>query len=155
MPLFGIEPAGCIFGVILLDVTGMSQIQQFVAVVHLDGQRMQGLDDLGIIGDDGLVVVSRQFGQVMLFDGRVNAELYHLGVDHDKLELSGMFFVQQGGYQRIQPHRFTLPGSSRYQNMRHFAKVKHEHFVHDGFTQHHGQIVFGFLKFARLYQTEH
>jgi hypothetical protein len=36
---------------------------------------MQGLDDFGVVGDDGLVFVTGQFGQVMLFDGRIDTEI--------------------------------------------------------------------------------
>jgi len=66
-----------------------------------------------------------------------------------------MFFVQKGSDQCVQPHRFSLSGGSGNQDMRHFTEVEHKHFVHNGFTQHHGQVVFGLLKFARFHQAEH
>ena len=57
-------------GVVLLDVAHLRQLQQVVAGIHLRTQRVERVDDLLHIGDDG-VVGTGQHGQIVPLDNRI------------------------------------------------------------------------------------
>ena len=48
--------------VILLDVTSLSHLQQVVAGIHLLTQRVQGVDNLRNVGNDGFGIVVGNLG---------------------------------------------------------------------------------------------
>ena len=93
MAVLGIEQAGLEFGIVLLDVPDLGFLQKVVAMVHQLTEAFQRLDDLGDIGDDG-VVLAGDFGEKVVLDGRIDAELDFLGVDHDEFEFGRMFLVE-------------------------------------------------------------
>ena len=152
--LFGIQLALLELFVVFLDVAAGGHAQQAVAVVHLDGERLQGLDHLVGIGDDGLAIAG-YLGQIMVFDIFVDAELDHFRIDQHDLELGRVLLVEQGSDDGVQTYRLALAGGTGYQQVRHLAQVEGEHFVHDGLAQHNRQVVFAFLEFLGLDQAAH
>ncbi|MPM96793.1 hypothetical protein SDC9_143958 [bioreactor metagenome] len=124
----------------------MGPHQQFVAVVHLFGKRVECLGYLGYIGNDGFLLIGK-LCQVMFFNGGVDVEFHHFWVDKHHLHFRRMLFVQQRCDDRIQAHRLSLSGCSGDQQVRHFGQVKNKHLVGDGFSQRYRQIICAFLKF--------
>ena len=99
----GIEPPRGELLVVLLDVARTGVLAQRQPVLHFDAERIERIDRLARIGDDGLLL-RLHFGQEMPFDLGIERKLDHFGVDHHELQLRRMLLVEQGGDNGVQSH---------------------------------------------------
>ena len=94
MSVLGIQLAVAELLVVLLDVACAGSLEEVVACVHLHAEALQRVDDLLHVGDDGLVLrVVLDLCEEVVHDGRVDGELHLLRIDHDELQLGGMFLI--------------------------------------------------------------
>ena len=94
MSVVGVELARFEFGVVLFNVSAHGVFQQLIAVVHFNAERVERVDYLGIVGNDGLFSIG-QFGQIVPLNFIVNIQFNFFGIDQNKLDFSGVFFVEQ------------------------------------------------------------
>ncbi len=145
---FRVELAADKFLVVLLDVANHGILQQLVAVVHFDTQRIQRVNDLGGIRNDGLVRV-RKFGQEVALNLVVERQFYFLGVYEDKLHFRRVLLVEDGGQQGVQTYRLALARSTRHEQVGHLGQIRHKNLVANGLAQRHRKVHRGVLEFLR------
>ena len=78
--------------IIFLDITHMSHLQEVIACIHLHTNRIQRLHYLRHVCNNRLTSIGK-FGQEMIFNDRVNAELHLLRIDQDKFQFSRMLLI--------------------------------------------------------------
>ena len=149
-----IETTSDELGVVFLDVAALRLFEQVVAVVHLHGERIEGLLHLLDVGDDGVFAL-RKFGEVVLLYLFIKRELHLLGVNEHKLDLRGMFFVKYRRDDGIETHRLTLTSSTSDKQVRTFGKVDDVTLVADGLADGEREFVFAVLESRRRYQRFH
>ena len=149
MSLLGIELTVLEQVVILNDGTDVGVLEQLVTVVHLYAERLERMDNLGGVSYDSVGFIGH-LGQEMLDDGRVDAELHHLGVNHDKLELCRMLLVEQGCDDAVETYGLTLTGGAGYKQVRHLGQIKHEHLIGYGASKSHGKLHLAFGKLTAV-----
>ena len=92
MPLFRIQTTVDKLLIIFSDITYMRHLQQVITGIHLHTNRIQRLHYLRHVCNNRLTAIGK-FGKEMVFNDRVDAELYLLRVDQDKLQFSRMFLI--------------------------------------------------------------
>ena len=92
---FRVELAADKFLVVLLDVANHGILQQLVAIVHFDTQRIQRVNDLGGVRDDGLIRI-RQLGQEVPLDLVVERQFYFLGIYQYRFDFRRVLLVEDG-----------------------------------------------------------
>ena len=138
MPVLGVELTVDKLVVVLRNLAHLRNLQQVVALIHLDAERVERAHHLLHVSDDGLLAV-RQLGQVVPLDLAVERQLHLLGVDHHKLQLRRMFLVEQRRDDGIQAHRLTRTRGTCHQQVGHLGQVGHKGLVRDGLAQRHRQ----------------
>ena len=128
VPLLWVEFAGRELYIVFLKIPHHGRLQQFVTLVHLNAQGVQGVNYLVGVGNNGLIV-PRQLGQEVPFNGVVKGQFYLFGVHQHKLYLCRMLLVQNRCDNRIEPHRLTLPRSASHEQVGHFGQVNNKNFV--------------------------
>ena len=78
--------------IILLDITYMSHLQEVIACIHFHTNRIQRLHYLGHVRNNRFASI-RKFGQKMVFNDGINAELHLLRVDQHKFQFSRMLLI--------------------------------------------------------------
>ena len=78
--------------IILLDITYMSHLQKVIACIHFHTNRIQRLHYLGHVRNNRFASVGK-FGQKMVFNDGVNAELHLLRVNQYKFQFSRMLLI--------------------------------------------------------------
>ena len=78
--------------IILLDITYMSHFQQVITGIHFHTDGIQSLHNFRHVRNNRFTAIGK-FGKEMVFNDRVDAELYLLRVDQDKLQFSRMFLI--------------------------------------------------------------
>ena len=71
--------------VVFFNVTRTCHLQHVVARVHQFAKTVERTNHFCNVGNDGFIAFFGHFGQEMVNDGRVNAELYLLRVYQNKL----------------------------------------------------------------------
>ena len=118
--------------VIILQVTYTGVHEQFIAVLHLDHQRVQSVNHLVAIGDDDLLGIGIRHRRQVMFQQRfVWRKLDHLRIHHHEFQLRRVFLVQQRSDDGIDCHRLTRTGSTGYQQVRRLREIEHKHLVRD------------------------
>ena len=92
--LLGVELAVLEEVVVLNYGTYVGVLEQLITVVHLYAEGLEGVYYLGGVCYDCIGFIGH-LGQEVLDYGGVDAELNHLGVNHDELELRRVFLVEQ------------------------------------------------------------
>ena len=141
MAFHRVEPAFHKFVVVFLDIAHRGFFQQIVAAVHLDAQRIEGVDYLIGIRDDRLVLVGQE-SEEMVLERPIRRELYLLGVYQYQFYLGGVFFIQDRHQDCVDTHRFTLTRGTGYQQVGHLCQICYKDFIGDGFAQSDGQVHF-------------
>ena len=100
--------------VIALQVTGAGGGKQLIAVEHLPHRPAQGAGGLFGVGNN-------RHQQVR--DAVIAAQLHHLGVDHQKLDLLRGGLIQKADDNGIDADRFAAAGSTGDKQMRHFCQI--------------------------------
>ena len=154
VPVERAEPPGGEFLVVLGDVARPGFLAEFQAAVHLRAERIERVDRLLGVGDDG-IVLGLHLGEEVALDLGIERELDHLGVDHHELELRGVLAVEQRGDDGVQPHGLTLSRGARHQQVRHLGQVEHVILVLDRTADHHRELGLRLLETQRTHGGVH
>ena len=127
----GVEPSGDEFLVVFLDVPYACFFEEAVSVVHLDVDGEESGLDFVEIGDDGLVA-ALHLGEIVLVERLVDAELDHFGVDEDKLNLGGVFPIENGRDDGVQTDGLSLSCGTSYEEVGRLGQIEDESLVGDG-----------------------
>ena len=143
--------------VVFLYILGVSSLQQVVALIHLQTETLERLDDLVNVCNDGLfaVFVALNLCQEMVDDRTVEVELHFLRVNHHQFQFGRMLFIEERGDDGIQADRLTLSSSTCNQQMRHLGQVGHKDFVGDGLAECHRKFVVCFLELTAVQDALH
>ena len=115
-----------------------------IAVLHLAHRPFQGDDGLLGIGDDG--------GQ-QVRDAVIDAELQHLGVDHDEAAFGRAEPVQDRQDHGVDPDRLARAGGAGDQQVGHARQVGDIGLAADGLAQRQRQQVGRLVVFGRGQQV--
>lgn len=124
------------FSLYSLMLRAPAVLAQRQPVLHFDAERVDRIDRLARIGDDGLLL-RLHFGQEMPFDLGIERKLDHFGVDHHELQLRRMLLVEQRGDNGVQSHRLALSRGTGHQQVGHFRKIEDVVLVLDRAADHH------------------
>ena len=149
-----VQPPGGEFLVVLGDVPGSGLLAELQPVVHLRAERIERIDRLAGIGDDGFVF-RLHLGQKMTFDLGVERKLDHLGVDHHEFQLRGVLAVEQRGDDGVQSDGLALSRGSGHQQVRHLGQIENEILVLDRAADHHRQFGLRLLETQRPHRRVH
>ena len=86
MPFFGIELSTNKLGVVLGKISALSVLEEVIALIHLDTQRVQRSDNLGCVRDDCFLAVG-QFRQIMALDMIEQSQFHLFRIYQNKLQL--------------------------------------------------------------------
>ena len=111
--------------------------EEAVALEHLDHGPLQGAGGLLRVGDDRDIEVR---------DAVINAELDHLRVDHDELDLVGPGLIEQREDQRVHAHRFAGAGGARDEHVRQLCNVADDALAADVLADGKAQLGLGVCK---------
>ncbi len=142
--MLGIEHALAELLVVFRNLAHLRLLEEVVAGIHLDAERVEGADDLLDVGDDGLLLIGH-FGEVVAVDGGIEGELDLLGVDKHELEFGGMLAVEQRSEHRIETYRLTGTGGTGHEEVGHLGEVGDEDLVGDGLAEGDGELHLGIL----------
>ena len=101
--------------VIALQVAGAGGGEHLVAVEHLPDRPAQRAGGLFGVGDDR---------HQQMRNAVVAAQLHHLGVDHQQLNLLGRGLVQQADDDGIDADRLAAAGGAGDEQVRHFGQIR-------------------------------
>ena len=101
--------------VIALQVAGAGGGKHLVAVEHLPDRPAQRAGGLFGVGDDR---------HQQMRNAVVAAQLHHLGVDHQQLNLLGRGLVQQADDDGIDADRLAAAGGAGDEQVRHFGQIR-------------------------------
>ena len=131
VPCLGVKAACLKLGVVFLDVPHLGFLEQVVAVVHELAEAFERLHHLRHVGDDGVFAVG-DFGEEMVLNRGVHAELHFLRVYHHEFQFGGVLLVEQRGDNGVQTDRLTLTRRARHEQVRHLGEVNHKGLVCNG-----------------------
>ena len=90
----GVEAALDELIVVVLEVAHSGIHEQFVAVLHLNDEGVEGVDDLVAVGDDDVFLLDLGHGgEVVTAECFVGCELNHLGVHEHEFQFCGVLLV--------------------------------------------------------------
>ena len=127
--------------VIALQVTGAGGGKQLIAVQHLPHRPAQGAGGLFGVGND-------RHQQVR--DAVIAAQLHHLGVDHQELDLLRGGLIQKADDNGIDADRFAAAGSAGDKQMRHFGQIGQADAPGNILAQGHRKAALGGGKFGAV-----
>ena len=138
MPFLRIQSASDEFLVVLGNVSALRFLEEVIALVHFDAERVQRRHHLGRVCDDGFFRIG-QLRQVMPLNVVEERQFHFFGIDEYEFQLRWVLPVKQAHQHRIQSHRFTLTGCTRHEEVGHFGQIKYVRLIGDGLADGNGQ----------------
>ena len=105
-----------------------------VALEHLGDRPLERSGGLLRIGDNG---------DVQMRDAVINAELDHLGVYHDELDILGVGLIEQAYDKRVHAHRLARAGRSGDEQMRKLRDITNNGIAADILADGKGEVGLG------------
>ena len=149
-----VQPTAHELVIIVLQIADTCVHEQLIAVLHLDNERVEGVDHTVTLGDDDLLGIGVRHRCQEMFDKRfIGSELHHLRVHHHEFQLRRMFLIEQGGDDCIDSNGLTGTCCTRYEQVGRLGEVEHKDLIRDRSSVRDGQ--FHLLLVLETFGSDH